>query len=136
MRIVFAVSCPQLHPLQVFAWDTKLNDFDRNETDGRSYISAVSEVILDGSQLCDGRAKNTMGEARMDIEDSEMAYLGYHDSESYGLTWKVGEEVLLCGAVFCWWCWLSFSRRAYQVRDKVLVFVSVLLQLQEAGRAA
>ena len=29
-----------------------------------------------------------MGEARMDIEDSEMAYLGYFGSESYGLTWK------------------------------------------------
>ena len=25
----------------------------------------------------------------MDIEDSEMGYLGYHGSESYGLTWKV-----------------------------------------------
>ena len=30
-----------------------------------------------------------MREARMDIEDSEMGYLGYHGSESYGLTWKV-----------------------------------------------
>ncbi|CAN0437871.1 unnamed protein product [Scytosiphon promiscuus] len=25
----------------------------------------------------------------MDIESSEMGYLGYWDSESYGLTWKV-----------------------------------------------
>lgn len=30
-----------------------------------------------------------MGIARMDIIDSEMAYLGYHESESYGLVWKV-----------------------------------------------
>lgn len=29
------------------------------------------------------------GEARMDIIDSEIGYLGYHESESYGLVWKV-----------------------------------------------
>ena len=72
---------------QVFSWDTSTNAPDEDETDGRSYISAVSEK-LDG-QTCLGRAKKEMGEARMDIEDSEMGYLGYHDSESYGLTWKV-----------------------------------------------
>lgn len=26
----------------------------------------------------------------MDIQDSEMGYLGYQGSEAYGLTWKVG----------------------------------------------
>ena len=36
-----------------------------------------------------------MGEARMDIEDSEMAYLGFYDGESYGLTWKVGSDIIL-----------------------------------------
>ena len=46
-------------------------------------------MITDEDETCDGRAKNDMGEARMDIEDSEMAYLGFHGSESYGLTWKV-----------------------------------------------
>lgn len=30
-----------------------------------------------------------MGEARMDVIESEIAYLGYHASESYGLVWKV-----------------------------------------------
>ena len=60
--------------------------------DGRSYISAVSEVITDNSQTCRGRAKKSMGEARMDIENSEMGYLGYQGSEAYGLTWKVGFE--------------------------------------------
>ena len=30
-----------------------------------------------------------MGEARLDIEDSEVAYLGYYHAESYGLSWKV-----------------------------------------------
>lgn len=33
--------------------------------------------------------QNQMGEARMDIIESEIAYLGFHDSESYGLVWKV-----------------------------------------------
>lgn len=36
-----------------------------DETDGRSYISAVSEIVLDPTQTCEGNAKNTMGEARM-----------------------------------------------------------------------
>ena len=74
---------------QVFAWDTDKNAVDEDEDDGRSYISAVSEIVTDESETCSTRAKTTMGEARMDIEDSEMAYLGFHDSESYGLTWKV-----------------------------------------------
>ena len=75
---------------QVFAWDTDRNGVREDEDDGRSYISAVSEMILDDNESCDGRAKSNMGEARMDIEDSEMGYLGFHDGESYGLTWKVG----------------------------------------------
>ena len=29
------------------------------------------------------------GEARMDVIHSEVGYLGYHESESYGLVWKV-----------------------------------------------
>ncbi|CAN0069050.1 unnamed protein product, partial [Laminaria digitata] len=55
----------------------------------RSYISAVSEIITDSREKCNGKAKKTMGEASMDIEDSEIAYLGYQLSESYSLTWKV-----------------------------------------------
>eukprot|EP00904_Undaria_pinnatifida_P005831 jgi/Undpi1/2378/HiC_scaffold_13.g05759.m1 len=78
-----------LQHFQVFAWDTYNNKVKDDEDDGRSYISAVSEVITDESEDCDGRASTEMGEARMDIEDSEMAYLGYHATESYGLTWKV-----------------------------------------------
>ena len=78
---------------QVFAWDTFTNSPDTNEDDGRSYISAVSEVITDDSQTCNGRARENMGEARMDIESSEMGYLGYHGSESYGLTWKVRHDI-------------------------------------------
>eukprot|EP00904_Undaria_pinnatifida_P005796 jgi/Undpi1/2346/HiC_scaffold_13.g05729.m1 len=74
---------------KVFSWDTSINAPDENEDDGRSYISAVSEIVTDEEEDCDGRAKKTMGEARMDIEDSEMGYLGFYDGESYGLTWKV-----------------------------------------------
>lgn len=73
----------------MFSWDTSTNSPDVNEADGRSYISAVSEIVTDPDETCAGVAKNTMGEARMDIESSEIGYLGYWDSESYGLTWKV-----------------------------------------------
>lgn len=52
-------------------------------------MSCVSEVIVDPDETCEGLAKNNMGECRMDIVGSEMAYLGYKESESYGLTWKV-----------------------------------------------
>ena len=52
-------------------------------------------MITDSGETCSGKAKKNMGEARMDIEDSEMAYLGYYGSESYGLTWKVGGETLV-----------------------------------------
>lgn len=76
----------------MFGWDTDENTYDEDEDDGRSYISAVSEIVTDPDQDCIGNAKNTMGEARMDIVKSEMAYLGYHDSESYGLTWKVTDR--------------------------------------------
>eukprot|EP00752_Nemacystus_decipiens_P007150 g6403.t1 len=73
----------------VFSWDTMTNSPDTNETDGRSYISAISEIVTDLNETCAGMAKSTMGEARMDIESSEIGYLGFQDSESYGLTWKV-----------------------------------------------
>ena len=50
-------------------------------------------MITDHNQTCDGRAKDDVGEARMDIENSEMAYLGYYNGESYGLTWKARSEI-------------------------------------------
>lgn len=74
---------------QVFSWNEGKGKVDTDTDDGRSYISVISEVVVDSSEDCTGAAKNTMGEARMDIVNSEMAYLGYYDSESYGLTWKV-----------------------------------------------
>lgn len=40
-------------------------------------------------ETCDGVAQNDMGICRMDIVDSELGYLGYDSTESYGVTWKV-----------------------------------------------
>ncbi|CAM9326086.1 unnamed protein product [Ectocarpus sp. 12 AP-2014] len=74
---------------KVVSWNEGKGTVDTNHEDGRSYISAVSEVIYDPNQTCNGTAKSEMGEARMDVIDSEIAFLGYYESESYGLTWKV-----------------------------------------------
>ncbi|CAM9510435.1 unnamed protein product [Discosporangium mesarthrocarpum] len=76
---------------KVTSWDGK--DVDTDLGDGRSYISAVSEVIEDPTFTCaDGsgdQAKSEMGEARLDIINSDVGYLGYGASESYGITYKV-----------------------------------------------
>ena len=77
----------------MFPWDTSTNIPDDDQNDGPSYISAVPEVVTDDSRTCRGRANKNMKEANMDIEDSEMGYLGYQGSEAYNLTWKVGYEV-------------------------------------------
>lgn len=77
---------------KVTSWDPSTGDVDSDWADGRSYISAISEVLVDDSvaaEVCEGAAKNSMGEARMDVEGSEIAYLGYEASESWGLSWKL-----------------------------------------------
>lgn len=74
---------------KVTSWDTTSNKVDTNYDNGRAYLSAISEVIADPSDTCKGIAKNNMGEARMDIEGSEIAYLGYKASESWGISWKL-----------------------------------------------
>lgn len=78
----------------MFSWDEGAGTYDTDYSNGRSYISVVSEVIVDPDEDCEGYAKNDMGEARMDIVSSEIGYLGYQASESYGLTWKV--RILAC----------------------------------------
>lgn len=45
--------------------------------------------MLHPDVTCDGMAQNDMGECRMDIVKSEIGYLGYDATESYGITWKV-----------------------------------------------
>ncbi|CAM9199692.1 unnamed protein product, partial [Hapterophycus canaliculatus] len=73
----------------VESWDLAAGTVDEDYEDGRSFISAISEVIVDPTTTCDGMAKNDMGEARLDIIDSEINHLGYYESESYGLAYKV-----------------------------------------------
>ena len=74
---------------KVTSWDPSKASVDEDWGDGRSYISAISEVVLDAAETCQGVAKNEMGEARMDIENCEIAYLGYEASESWGISWKL-----------------------------------------------
>lgn len=75
----------------VTSWDTTTNSPQEIYEDGRSYLNCVSEHEHIG-EACEGQAKNEMGECRMDLIDSEVAYLGYFASESYGITWKVQRE--------------------------------------------
>ncbi len=65
----------------VTSWDDAANGPDTEyETFGRAYLGVRSSLAADGV---------TAQESRMDIIDSEIGYLGYNGSESYGLTWKV-----------------------------------------------
>ncbi|CAN0139104.1 unnamed protein product [Pylaiella littoralis] len=73
----------------VTSWDTNQMEEQESYEGGRSFINCVSEVLGPDSETCDGIAKNDMGECRMDIISSVMGNLGWFDSESYGLTWKV-----------------------------------------------
>lgn len=71
----------------VTSWDTPNKEPQETYVGGRSFLNCVSEFESD--ETCEGQPKNDFGECRMDIINSEMGYLGYFDSESYGLTWKV-----------------------------------------------
>ena len=71
----------------VTSWDTPNKSPQEDYEDGRSFLNCVSEYESD--ETCLGQPKNDYGECRMDIIDSEMGYLGWFDSESHGLTWKV-----------------------------------------------
>ena len=74
---------------RIFSWDSTSRSYDEDIEDGRSFISCLSEILTDHEETCEGRAKNDMGEGRMDITNSEISYLGYDGSESWGLSWKV-----------------------------------------------
>jgi parallel beta-helix repeat protein len=65
---------------KIISWDDAVSGPDTEyEAMGRAYIRARSSLALDGV---------TPKESRMDIKNSEIAYLGYQGSEAYGLTWK------------------------------------------------
>src|SRR6185369_9793680 len=65
---------------RVISWDTHAQRPDTDPDNGRAFIRVRSRLA-------------TMNlvplQSRMDIIDSEVAYLGYNNSESYGLVWKV-----------------------------------------------
>ena len=66
---------------RITSWDTAANGPDTEyETYGRAFIRARSRMR---SMLL------IPLQSRMDVVDSEIAYLGYHANESYGLVWKV-----------------------------------------------
>lgn len=65
---------------KIISWDDAVSGPDTEyEAMGRAFIRARSSLALDGV---------TPKESRMDIKNSEIAYLGYQGSEAYGLTWK------------------------------------------------
>ena len=65
----------------ISSWDDAVDGPDtESATNGRAYISVRSKLAADGV---------TALESRMDIINSEIGYLGYDDSEAYGLSWKV-----------------------------------------------
>lgn len=62
------------------------------------YIRSTNEKVVNENDNCtSGNAREDMGECRMDMVDSELAHMGYEETESYGITWKVGRSVLLVG---------------------------------------
>jgi len=85
---------------KVTSWDPDRNDYDRDHlTQGRSYLSARSQWT-DGRQTAPPTACNVNGgtqepyEARLDIINSEISYLGYYAAEAYGVAWKVYAKAL------------------------------------------
>ncbi len=75
--------------VKITSWDSSLKDYDKNMDDGRSFI-----MVKDN--------------ARLDIYNSEMGYLGFPTSSNlfispYGVSWKLSKEklmqVLLTGEV-------------------------------------
>ncbi len=78
-----------LNGVKITSWDSSKNNYDQNLDDGRSFI-----MVKDN--------------ARMDIYNSELAYLGYPTSPNlsvspYGISWKLSAQklksVLLAGEV-------------------------------------
>ncbi|MDO8497323.1 MAG: glycosyltransferase, partial [bacterium] len=79
----------QFHNVKITSWDETTHDYDKNMKDGRSYI-----LVKDGS--------------RMDIYNSELAYLGYPRTPEltvspYGVSWRMSNgkrgTVLLTGEI-------------------------------------
>src|ERR1044071_178322 len=66
---------------KITSWDMAVGGPDTEfKTFGRACVRVRSTLASDGI---------TAQESRMDIEDSDIGYLGYEAAESYGLSWKV-----------------------------------------------
>jgi len=71
----------RIEGVSITSWDDAVAGPDTEfATYGRAYIGVRSRLAEDGV---------TPLESRMDIVDSDVGYLGYDGSETYGLTWKV-----------------------------------------------
>lgn len=70
-----------INSTRITSWNSASNGPD-TETDlyGRAYVRARSSLDPDGV---------TPHESRMDVISSDISYLGSHDTEAYGLVWKV-----------------------------------------------
>lgn len=55
--------------IKLFSWDSQANDYDRDHENGRAYLLAKYDAV-------------------MNIRNAEIGYLGAGDGESYGLTWR------------------------------------------------
>ena len=71
----------------VTSWDTPNKTPQETHEGGRSFLNCVSEHAPKTN--CTGQAQSERGECRMDLINSEFGYMGFFDSESYGITWKV-----------------------------------------------
>ncbi len=58
-----------IEKIKIFSWDDQVNDYDRDPDNGRAYLLAKYDAV-------------------MNIRDAEIGYLGSSDGESYGLTWR------------------------------------------------
>lgn len=70
----------EINGVKITSWDQTKNDYDKDMTDGRSYI-----LVKDSS--------------RMDIYNSELAYLGFPraldlDTSPYGVSWRMSNGKL------------------------------------------
>ena len=62
--------------VQIFSWDAVANDVDRDPANGRAYITAKYDSV-------------------MNIHNADIGYLGSADGESYGLTWRDTNEDII-----------------------------------------
>lgn len=61
--------------VKISSWDPALNDYDRDVSNGRSYVLAKYD-------------------ARMDIRNADLSYLGFADGQSYGVSWRDVNDAL------------------------------------------